>query len=59
MMSRQARASTVVMRLWESHDPGRSCLLYTIPHYVTNQTTSQNDGALDTTERTAIADQIE
>src|SRR4029453_12847001 len=26
MMNRQARASTVVMRLWEPHDPGRSCL---------------------------------
>jgi hypothetical protein len=28
------------------HDPGCSCLCPTIPHYVTNQTNSQNYGAL-------------
>jgi hypothetical protein len=49
MMGRQARASTVVMRLWEAHDPGAFVPAHTIPHYVTNQTTqttSQNAGAL-------------
>jgi hypothetical protein len=46
MVGRQARASTVAMRLWEPHDPGRSCLLHTIPQYLTNQTHSQNAGAL-------------
>jgi hypothetical protein len=34
------------MRLWKPHDPGRSCLHCTIQHYVTNETDSQNAGAL-------------
>ena len=34
------------MRRWEPHDPGRSRLLDVITHYVTNQSNSQNDGAL-------------
>jgi hypothetical protein len=34
------------MRRWLPHDPGRSCLFHTITHYVTNQTNSQNAGAL-------------
>jgi hypothetical protein len=40
------RASVRVMRLWKPHDPGRSCLPCTIQHYVTNETDSQNAGAL-------------
>jgi hypothetical protein len=46
MMGQQARASVRVMRLWKPHDPGRSCLHCTIQHYVTNETDSQNYGAL-------------
>jgi hypothetical protein len=46
MIARQARVSVAVMRRWEPHDPGRSCLFHTITHYVTKQTDSQNDGAL-------------
>jgi hypothetical protein len=46
MMARQAPVSVAVMRRWEPHDPGRSCLLDVITHYVTNQPNSQNDGAL-------------
>jgi hypothetical protein len=38
------------MRRWLPHDPGRSCLFHTITHYVTNQTNSQNAGALALTE---------
>jgi hypothetical protein len=34
------------MRPWKPHDPGRSCLHSTIGHYATNQTGSQNGGAL-------------
>jgi hypothetical protein len=34
------------MRLWKPHDPGRSCLHFTIRHHVTNETDSQNYGAL-------------
>jgi hypothetical protein len=34
------------MRLWKPHDPGRSCLRSTIRHHVTNETDSQNAGAL-------------
>jgi hypothetical protein len=41
MIARQARVSVVVMRRWEPHDPGRSCLLHANPYYVTNRTTSQ------------------
>ena len=33
MMGRQARASTVVMRRWEPHDPGSPCLLTLSGHY--------------------------
>jgi len=44
-MGRQARASAWVMRLWKSHDLGRSCLRFTIRHRVTNETESQNAGA--------------
>jgi hypothetical protein len=43
---RQARASVPVMRQREPHDPGRSCLHSTIRRYPTNQTDSQNAGAL-------------
>src|SRR4029453_4883794 len=46
MIARQARASVRVMRLWKPHDPGRSCLRFTIRHHVANETDSQNDGAL-------------
>jgi len=46
MMGWQARASIRVMRLWKPHDPGRSCLRFTIRHHLTNETDSQNDGAL-------------
>jgi hypothetical protein len=46
MIARQARVSVAAMRRWESHDPGRSCRLHVITHYVTNQPNSQNDGAL-------------
>jgi hypothetical protein len=46
MMGRQARASVLVMRLWKPHDPGRSCLPFTIRHHATNGTDSQNTGAL-------------
>ena len=46
MMGRQARASVRVMRQWKPHDPGRSCLHCTIRHHVTNETDSQNAGAL-------------
>jgi hypothetical protein len=46
MIARQARVSVAVMRRWEPHDPGRSCLFHTITHCVTKQTNSQNDGAL-------------
>src|SRR5215204_4342611 len=46
MMGRQARASIRVMRLWKPHDPGRSCLPFTIRHHVTNETDSHNDRAL-------------
>src|SRR4029434_1159457 len=46
MMGRQAPMSITIMRAWKPHDPGRSCLLCTIPHYITNQTNSQNPGAL-------------
>jgi quinol monooxygenase YgiN len=38
------------MRLWKPHDPGRSCLRFTIRHHVTNETHSQNDGALAITQ---------
>jgi hypothetical protein len=38
MMGRQAWVSIAIMRLWYPHDPGCSCLLHTIPQYVTNQT---------------------
>jgi hypothetical protein len=34
------------MRLWKPHDPGRSCLHFTIRHHVANETDLQNDGAL-------------
>jgi hypothetical protein len=34
------------MRLWKPHDPGRSRLHFTIRHHVTNETDSQNAGAL-------------
>jgi hypothetical protein len=44
MIARQARVSVAVMRRWEPHGPGRSCLFHTITHYVTKQTNSQNDG---------------
>jgi len=47
MMGRQERVSIAIMRRWLPHDPGRSCLFHTITHYVTNQTNSQNAGALD------------
>jgi hypothetical protein len=40
------RASVRVMRLWKPHDPGRSCLRFTIRHHVTNETDSQNAEAL-------------
>jgi hypothetical protein len=43
---RQARASVPVMRQGGPHDPGRSCLHPTIRRYPTNQTDSQNAGAL-------------
>jgi hypothetical protein len=46
MMGRQARASVLVMRLWQPHDLGRSCLRFTIRHHVTNETDSQNAEAL-------------
>src|SRR5918996_3322691 len=46
MMGRRARASIRVMRLWKPHDLGRSCLRFTIRHHVTNETDSQNAGAL-------------
>ena len=46
MMGRQARPSIRVMRLWKPHDPGRPRLHSTIGHHVTNETDSQNDGAL-------------
>jgi hypothetical protein len=46
MIARQARVSVAAMRRWEPHDPGRSCRLHVITHYVTNQPNSQNDGAL-------------
>jgi hypothetical protein len=36
MMARQAPVSVAVMRRWELHDPGRSCLLDVITHYVTS-----------------------
>jgi hypothetical protein len=47
MMAQQAPVSVAVIRRWVPHDPGRSCLLDVITHYVTNQPNSQNDGALD------------
>jgi hypothetical protein len=31
MMGRQERTSNTMMRLWEPHDPGGSCLLHTTP----------------------------
>jgi len=34
------------MRLWKPHDLGRSYLRFTIRHHVTNETDSQNAGAL-------------
>lgn len=37
------------MRLWKPHDLGRSCLRFTIRHHVTNETDSQNAGALGVT----------
>src|SRR5512132_4668112 len=40
------RTSAWVMRLWKPHDLGRSCLRFTIRHRVTNETESQNAGAL-------------
>src|SRR5512132_1048064 len=40
------RASVQITRLWQPHDPGRSCLHCTIQHYVTNETDPQNAGAL-------------
>ena len=46
MIARQARVSVAAMRRWEPPDPGRSCRLHVITHYVTNQPNSQNDGAL-------------
>ena len=46
MMGRQARASVLVMRLWQPRDLGRSCLRFTIRHHVTNETDSQNAEAL-------------
>jgi hypothetical protein len=46
MMAWQARASASVVRLWKPHDLGRSCLRFTIRHHVTNETESQNAGAL-------------
>jgi hypothetical protein len=46
MMGRQAQASVRVMRLWQPHDPGRSCLRRTIRHHLTNETDLQNAGAL-------------
>jgi hypothetical protein len=49
MIARQAPVSIAVMRRWEPHDPGRSCLVDVNTHYVTNQPNSQNDGALPST----------
>jgi hypothetical protein len=43
---RTSPACVRVMRLWRPNDPRRSCLHFTIRHHVTNQTDSQNDGAL-------------
>jgi hypothetical protein len=53
MMAWQARASAWVMRLWKPHDLGRSCLRFTIRHHVTNETESQNAGALPLTSGNA------
>ena len=50
MMAWQARASAWVMRLWKPRDLGRSCLRLTIRHHVTNETESQNAGALQASE---------
>jgi hypothetical protein len=46
------------MRRWLPHDPGRSCLFHTITHYVTNQTNSQNAGALPTRRPASTPPQI-
>jgi hypothetical protein len=46
MIGRWAPVSIAIMRRWFPHHPGRSCLFHTIRHYVTNQTNSQNAGAL-------------
>jgi hypothetical protein len=49
MMGRQARASTAIMRRWEPHDPGGSCLLHTIGPYRAlphDRTDHKNAGAL-------------
>jgi hypothetical protein len=49
MMGRQARASTVIMRRWEPHDPGGSCLHHTIGRYRVlphDRTDRENAGAL-------------
>jgi hypothetical protein len=54
MIGRQARVSIAVMRRWLPHDPGRWCLVHTIPHYVTNQTNSQNAGALPIEEAAQV-----
>jgi hypothetical protein len=51
MMGRQARASVRVMRLWKPHHPGCLCLHFTMQHYVTNETDSQNAGALGDSDR--------
>jgi hypothetical protein len=53
MMGRQARASTVIMRRWEPHDPGGSCLHHTIGRYRAlphDRTDRENAGALPQTE---------
>jgi hypothetical protein len=47
-MGRQARASTVIMRRWEPHDPGGSCLLHTLGRYRVlphDRTDRENAGA--------------
>jgi hypothetical protein len=50
MMARQAPVSVAVMRRWETHDPGRSCLLDVITkhdatrHKPTKPTERQSPG---------------
>jgi hypothetical protein len=51
MPGRQARASTMIMRLSKPHDLGSSCLLQAVGRHRTHRTYRENAGALPTPGR--------